>query len=135
VRSPAGRVGGPCVCCRTINAAASGKEDSSGDGSSGPATGGDDPSGLPNLPNLYNPKKVASPADAFEAPEITVNKHGQLTNGTYTLDSAGMDPHVNGTPGKSQFSFYVNSGQATLDAAAYADEYGLWVGKSQGSGI
>jgi hypothetical protein len=69
-----------------------------------------------------------SPADAFEAPEITVNKHGQLTNGTYTLDSAGMDPHVNGTPGKSQFGFYVNSGQATLDAAAYADEYGLWVG-------
>jgi hypothetical protein len=39
-----------------------------------------------------------------------------------------MDPHVNGTPGKSQFGFYVNSGKATLDAAAYADEYGLWVG-------
>jgi hypothetical protein len=39
-----------------------------------------------------------------------------------------MEPHVNGTPGKSQFGFYVNSGRATLDAAAYADEFGLWVG-------
>jgi hypothetical protein len=44
------------------------------------------------------------------------------------LDSTGMEPHVNGTPGKSQFGFYVNSGKATLDGAAYADEYGLWIG-------
>jgi RHS repeat-associated protein len=64
----------------------------------------------------------------WEAPSISPNRHGQLTNGRYTLDSAGMEPHVNGTPGKSQFGFYVNSGKATLDAAAYADEFGLWVG-------
>lgn len=63
----------------------------------------------------------------FTAPHITVNRHGQLTNGRYTLDSAGMTPHTNGTPGKSQFGFYVNSGKATLDAAAYADRHGLWV--------
>lgn len=64
----------------------------------------------------------------FEAPAIWINQHGQLTNGTYTLDSAGMDPHVNGTPGKSQFGFHVNSGKAILDAAAYADAHGLWRG-------
>lgn len=66
--------------------------------------------------------------EGFAAPKITVDRHGQLTNGTYTLDSAGMDPHVNGTAGKSQFRFYVNSGQAVVDGAAYADEYALWVG-------
>ncbi|WP_433200405.1 RHS repeat-associated core domain-containing protein [Dactylosporangium sp. CS-047395] len=73
--------------------------------------------------------------EGFEPPGITVNRHGQLTNGTYTLDSAGMEPHINGTPGKKQFGFYVNSGKATLDGAAYADENGLWVGnKGEGSG-
>ncbi|WP_431931220.1 RHS repeat-associated core domain-containing protein [Nonomuraea jabiensis] len=64
----------------------------------------------------------------FSAPSISVDRHGRLTNGRYTLDSAGMDPHVNGTAGKSQFGYYVNSGKAVLDAAAYADEFGLWVG-------
>jgi hypothetical protein len=39
-------------CGTIVKAAASGKEDSSGDGSSGPGASGDDPSGLPNLPNL-----------------------------------------------------------------------------------
>lgn len=37
-----------------------------------------------------------------------------------------MKPHVDGTPGKSQFGFYVNSGKAVLDGAAYADRYDLW---------
>jgi hypothetical protein len=90
----------------------------------GPDGGGDpfigDSGGLLGDPALGD--------QTFEAPDITVNRHGQLTNGRYTLDSTGMDPHVNGTQGKSQFSFYVNSGKATLDAAAYADKYGLWVG-------
>jgi hypothetical protein len=35
-----------------------------------------------------------------------------------------------GTPGKSQFGYYVNSGKATLDGAAYADKYGLWNDKT-----
>lgn len=39
-------------CGTAIIAAASGKEDSSGDGNSGPGTSGGDPGGLPNLPNL-----------------------------------------------------------------------------------
>ncbi|KAB8189125.1 sugar-binding protein [Nonomuraea phyllanthi] len=66
--------------------------------------------------------------DIFSAPSISVDRHGRLTNGRYTLDSTGMDPHINGTPGKSQFGFHVNSGKAVLDAAAYADRFGLWVG-------
>lgn len=68
------------------------------------------------------------PEPPFEPPKITVNRHGQLTNGRYTLDSPGMDPHLNYTPGKSQFRFYVNSGKAVLDGAAYADKHDLWVG-------
>lgn len=44
------------------------------------------------------------------------------------LDSHGMRPHTDGTEGKSQFGFYVNSGQAVLDAAAYAAPNKLWVG-------
>jgi hypothetical protein len=39
-------------CGTIVKAAASGKEDSSGDGSSGPGASGDDPSDLLNLPNL-----------------------------------------------------------------------------------
>lgn len=64
----------------------------------------------------------------WSPPTITVDRHGRLTNGKYFLDGEGMVKHVNGTPGKSQFSFYVNSGKAVLDAAAYADAHGLWQG-------
>ena len=41
-----------------------------------------------------------------------------------------MSPHKTGTisGGKSQFLSYVDAEKATLDAAAYADEAGLWVG-------
>jgi hypothetical protein len=43
--------------CGTLNVAASGKEGSSGDGSSNPGASSDDPGGLLNLPYLYSPKK------------------------------------------------------------------------------
>ena len=36
-------------------------------------------------------------AEGFTAPTITANKHGQLTNGTYTLDQAGMQTHLTGS--------------------------------------
>ncbi len=62
----------------------------------------------------------------YQPPKITTNKRGELTNGKYTLDAKGMEPHVNGTEGKSQFLNRVNEKKATLDAAAYADEKGLW---------
>jgi hypothetical protein len=69
-------------------------------------------------------------AEDFTAPETYLNRHGQLTNGTYTLDEAGMAPHMTGSTisGKSQFLFGVNADQAVLDAAAHADSEGLWVG-------
>src|SRR5208337_3119235 len=69
-------------------------------------------------------------AEGFTAPKIGTNRHGQLTNGTYTLDEAGMQPHSTGSlaNGKSQFMYRVNADQLALDAAAYADQKGLWVG-------
>jgi len=66
----------------------------------------------------------------FQAPRSTSNARGQLTNGPYTLDAAGMAPHKTGSLrlGKSQFLSGVDAERAVLDAAAYADEAGLWVG-------
>ncbi|WP_166665506.1 polymorphic toxin-type HINT domain-containing protein [Kribbella caucasensis] len=58
-------------------------------------------------------------------PPITVDRHGNLTNGKFTL-SEQMVKHTGGVPGKSIFLFHVNSGKAVLDAAAYADAYKLW---------
>jgi hypothetical protein len=58
------------------------------------------------------------------------NRHGQLTNGKYTIDEAGMAPHKTGSfgDGKSQWFSGVDAEQATLDAASYADTHNLWVG-------
>ena len=66
----------------------------------------------------------------FTPPEITRNRHGQLTNGDYTLDSSGMIKHQTGSlsEGKSQFLSGVDADKAVLDAAAYADQNGLWQG-------
>jgi hypothetical protein len=68
--------------------------------------------------------------DDFTPPETFVNRHGQLTNGTYTLDEPGMASHQAGSfaTGQSQFFSWVDSDTAVLDGAAYADEYDLWVG-------
>ncbi len=44
---------------------------------------------------------------------------------------AKMAPHLAGGPaGKSRFDFDVDADKAVLDAAAYADEYGLWYASS-----
>ena len=69
-------------------------------------------------------------ASGYTAPKTYTNRHGNLTNGKYTLDSAGMAPHSTGNlaSGKSQFLHHVNERKLTLDAAAYADDAGLWVG-------
>ena len=62
----------------------------------------------------------------FEPPRIWTNRHGFLTNGTYAVDSTAMRLHTDGNFGsKSQWWSYVDTDKATLDAAAYADEYGL----------
>ncbi len=69
--------------------------------------------GKPNLP-IPNGSEINSSTKGgpefgrnFTAPKITVNKHGQLTNGKYTFDSKGMDPHICGktSTGKSWFLY------------------------------
>ncbi|MET8976251.1 polymorphic toxin-type HINT domain-containing protein [Streptomyces sp. NPDC004539] len=69
-------------------------------------------------------------SSCFRAPESYVNRHGELTNGTYTVSYPAMLKHLPGSAGptKSVFLKGVDAEKATLDAAAYADAYGLWVG-------
>lgn len=68
--------------------------------------------------------------DPFRAPGTFVNRHDQLANGIYTLDKLGMVPHQTGNlgSGRSKFFSWVDADTAVLDAAAYADDAGLWVG-------
>lgn len=71
----------------------------------------------------------SAPAPApFKPPRIWTDRHGFLTNGTYAVDSTAMRLHTDGNFGskKSQWWSYVDAEKATLDAAAYADEYRLW---------
>ncbi len=92
--------------------------------------------GKPNLPTpngceINSSTKVGSEFDRdFTAPKLSVNRHGQLTNGKYTIDSKGMDPHISGktSTGKSQFLYGIDAEKAVLDAAAYADKFNLWKG-------
>jgi len=64
----------------------------------------------------------------FVPPDISVDSHGHLTNGEYKVNEKDMAPHTSGSTkdGKSQFLSFVDADKAVLDAAAYADEYGLW---------
>jgi RHS repeat-associated protein len=88
------------------------------------------PAGNPPCPTNSGPPTNASSSARWTAPRITSNRHGQLTNGKYILDDVGMQPHTTGSlaQGKSQFLYRVNEKQVVLDAAAYADEAGLWFG-------
>jgi hypothetical protein len=84
----------------------------------------------PSTPFALRSVATNSVDDLFQAPATSVNRHGQLTNGTYTIDAAGMAPHQTGSlaGGKSQWWSGVDAETATLDAASYADANGLWVG-------
>ena len=68
----------------------------------------------------------------FAAPQITTDKQGFLTNGSYRYDFKAQEVHtdVNFGSGKSQFAFRVDPVKAVLDGAAYADKAGLWIGSS-----
>jgi len=62
--------------------------------------------------------------DAF-----SLTRHGQLTNGVYTVSKESMKSHVvGGIEGKSIFYPTINAEEAVLKAAQYADEMGLWIG-------
>jgi hypothetical protein len=67
---------------------------------------------------------------SFTPPTITRDRHDRMTNGLYTLDETGMMSHLTGSlaQGKSQFLNHVDARKAVLDAAAYADRAGLWIG-------
>lgn len=75
---------------------------------------------------------VSDPAfsGGFQPPATFLTRDGELSNGSYTVSSAKMAPHMSGSlaSGKSQFLYWVDAHTAALDAAAYADEAGLWVG-------
>lgn len=61
--------------------------------------------------------------DAF-----TLTKHGELTNGVYTVSKEAMKKHVFNTgQGRSVFYPTLNADEAVLKAAQYADEAGLWI--------
>ena len=57
------------------------------------------PSVLPDI----GYSNIGGTGSGFEAPKITVNAIGQITNGTYIIDSVGMAKHMTGstTSGKS----------------------------------
>jgi RHS repeat-associated protein len=64
----------------------------------------------------------------FALPRVYSDAQGFLTNGSYRLDAAAMAAHQTGSlvAGKSQFLHNLNASQLVLDAAAVADQQGLW---------
>lgn len=71
-------------------------------------------------------------ADDAIAEGFSLNKHGELTNGIYTVSQEAMKKHVfGGVAGKSLFYSSVDANVAVLKAAQYADEAGLWIGTKQ----
>ncbi|GEM_PF-2553930 len=78
------------------------------------------------IPDTFNLGRMQ--VEGWSAPEISLTRHAQLSNGAYTLDAVGMAPHQTGSLvlGKSQFFYRLNGGQLVLDASAYADQAGLW---------
>jgi RHS repeat-associated protein len=79
---------------------------------------------------FYEGPSRTSTASSAEpsASRFSADRHGRLTNGSYTIDKTGMAPHKTGSlrTGKSQWFSRVDAEGATLDAAKYADEHGLW---------
>ncbi|WP_229071030.1 WXG100 family type VII secretion target [Actinoplanes sp. DH11] len=73
------------------------------------------------------PREAAGPS--FTPPAAYLTRHGELTNGTYTVSSSAMAKHLPLTaiPGRSVFLSGVDAEKAVLDAAAYADAHDLWV--------
>jgi len=76
--------------------------------------------------NISGIKKLA---DDIVEQGFSLNKHGELTNGVYTVSQGAMNRHVfAGVYGKSLFYRTVDANVAVLKAAQYADEAGLWIG-------
>ncbi|WP_172639500.1 hypothetical protein, partial [Streptomyces tailanensis] len=61
---------------------------------------------------------------------VWLDRHGRLTNGTYTVDNEKMAKHLPGreVAGRSVFLKGVDAEKAALDAAKFADKNNLWTG-------
>ena len=65
---------------------------------------------------------------AVEKNGFTLTRHGELTNGLYTVSKESMKKHVfGGEQGKSIFYPTLDAEDAVLKAAQHADEAGLWI--------
>lgn len=65
----------------------------------------------------------------LEETSHSLTKHGELTNGTYTVSKEAMKKHIyKGVSGKSIFYSTVDAEEIVLRAAEFADKNGLWVG-------
>jgi hypothetical protein len=80
----------------------------------------------PGSPQPEKPPAAGPPP--FTAPPTYLDRHGSLTNGTYTVSNVAMSRHLPETalPGKSVFLTRVHADKAVLDAAAFADANRLW---------
>ncbi len=72
----------------------------------------------------------SSVGPGFQAPRVSIDRQGRLSNGRYSVSAETMAPHKtgSGSSGKSQFLMKVDAESVVLDAAAFADEMNLWVG-------
>jgi len=79
------------------------------------------------IPNVFSFGRLSS--NGFRAPKTFTDSQGLLSNGLYRYNG-GNAIHATGvlSSGKSQFFNRLNDKQLVLDAAAYANKAGLWVG-------
>jgi hypothetical protein len=84
--------------------------------------------GRPEKPQQTEKPPTTEPG-RFIPPPVHFDRHGRMTNGTYTVSNDSMRKHLPMTvePGRSVFLTGVHAERAVLDAAAFADANDLWV--------
>lgn len=60
------------------------------------------------------------------APKRSRDKHGNLTNGKYTVSKEAMKKHIFGQQGRSVFYPGIDAEELVLKTAEHADALGLW---------
>jgi len=89
--------------------------------------------------DLPPPKTTPSGPPKIDDPDFTprpsqLDRHGNLTDGTYRVSSDANLRHTagNAPEGKSYFNEGTDVDQLSLDAAQYADQKNLWYGQNPG---
>jgi len=78
---------------------------------------------------IYATKGSVGSTEVSTEMGFSLTRHGELTNGVYTVSKEAMKEHVfGGVSGKSIFYPTLNANEAVLKAAQYADQNGLWIG-------